>query len=98
MSTKGWVGFFLFYLDLELLAKIKKDLVSTHSFFTLLLITQDLNKIKKNPTHPFVDITKKKTCVKFQQKILNFMVVGARQSFQFFRQKIWLLGNNRSLF
>ena len=38
-------GFFLFCLDLELFAKIKKDLVSTHSFFTLLLITQDLNKI-----------------------------------------------------
>ena len=52
------VGFFLFYLDLELFAKIKKDLVSTHSFFTLLLITQDLNKIKKNPTHLFVDITR----------------------------------------
>ena len=40
-------GIFLFYLDLELFAKIKKDLVSTHSLFTLLLITQDLNKIKK---------------------------------------------------
>ena len=40
---------FLFYLDLELFAKVKKDLVSTHSFFTLLLITQDLNKIKKIP-------------------------------------------------
>ena len=42
-------GIFLFHLDLELFAKIKKDLVSTHSFFTFLLITQDLNKIKKNP-------------------------------------------------
>ena len=50
--------YFLFYLDLELFAKIKKDLVSTHSFFTLLLLTQDLNKIKKNPAHAFVDITK----------------------------------------
>ena len=40
---------FLFYLDLELFAKIKKDLVSTHSFFILLLISQDLNKIKKIP-------------------------------------------------
>ena len=40
---------FLFCLDLKLFAKIKKDLVSTHSFFTLLLITQDLNKIKKIP-------------------------------------------------
>ena len=45
-----WVcGIFLFYSDLKLFAKIKKDLVSTHSFFTLLLITQDLNKIKKTP-------------------------------------------------
>ena len=55
---KRWARFLLtdvykrvcgFYLDLELFAKIKKDLVSTHSFFTLLLITQDLNKIKKIP-------------------------------------------------
>ena len=51
-------GIFLFCLDLELFAKIKKDLVSIHSFFTLLLITQYLNKIFKNPTYPFVDITK----------------------------------------
>ena len=49
MSTKGYVRFFLLYLDLELFAKIKKDLVSTHSCFTLLLKTQDLNKIKKIP-------------------------------------------------
>ena len=62
MSTKGYVGFFLFYLDLELFAKIKKGLVSTHSFFTLLLVTQDLNKIKNIP-HLFVGITK---CAKFQ--------------------------------
>ena len=47
MSTKECVGFFKFYLDLELFAKIKKTLVSTHWFFALLLITQDLNKIKK---------------------------------------------------
>ena len=32
--------FLKFYLDLELFAEIKKDLVSTH-FFALLLITQD---------------------------------------------------------
>ena len=25
------------------------------------------------------------------------MLAGARQSFQFFRQKAWLLGNNRGL-
>ena len=49
MSTKGYVGFFLFNLDIELFAKIKKDLVSMHWFFTLLLLTQDLNKIQKIP-------------------------------------------------
>ena len=48
MSTEGCVGFFKFYLDIELFAKTKEDLVSTHSLFTILLITQDLNK--KNPT------------------------------------------------
>ena len=48
-AYKRVCGIFLFCLDLKLFAKIKKDLVSTHSFFTLLLITQDLNKIKKIP-------------------------------------------------
>ena len=96
MSIKGCTGLFLFCLDLELFAKIKKDQVSAHSFFTFLLITQDLNKIK-NPEHPFLDIIKQNTCSKFQQKILNSMIVGARQSFQFFRQKAWFLGNNRAL-
>ena len=52
MSTKACSELFLFCLDLELFAKIKKDLVSTHSFFRFLLITQDLNKIKK-PLTPF---------------------------------------------
>ena len=50
-------GIFLICLDLELFAKIIKDLVSRHSAFTLLLITQDLHKIKKSRTF-FVDITK----------------------------------------
>ena len=57
MSTKGVWNFFN-CLDLELFAKIKKELVSAHSFFTLLIMTQDLNKIKKNPTQSFVDVTK----------------------------------------
>ena len=56
MSTKVCSELFLFCLNLELFAKIKKDLVSTHSFFIFSLVTQDLNKIKKNPEHPSVDI------------------------------------------
>ena len=60
-------------------------------------VTQHLNKTKKNPKHSFVDIGKKETCAKLQQKILNFMVVGARQSFQFFREKTWFPENNGAL-
>ena len=52
---------------------------------------------KRNPEHPFVDVGKKETCVKFQQKILNSMVVGARQSFQCFRHNAWFPKNNRAL-
>ena len=44
---KGVRYFFLFYLDLELLVKIKKYLVSAHSFFTILLITYDLTNTNK---------------------------------------------------
>ena len=71
MSTNGCSGFFLFCLDLKLLAKIENDLVSTHSQKPVFLITQDLKEIKKNLEHAFV--------------------VGARQSFQFFRQTTWFL-------
>ena len=94
------LGFLSFCLDLEVFAKIKKDLLSTHSLFAFLLTTQDLNKIKKkkkNPEHPFVGITKKETCAKFHQKILKFVAVGARQRFLVIRQIAWFLGNNRVL-
>ena len=51
----------------------------------------------KNPTHAFADIRKTETCAKFQQKIVNSAVVGTRQSFQFFTQITWFLGNTRAL-
>ena len=51
----------------------------------------------RNPTHPFVDIRRTETYAKFQQKIINSTVVGAHQSFQFFRQITWFLGNTRPL-
>ena len=58
MSTKGCVGFFLFCLDLELFAKIKKK----PGFYTLLFYTFTNNSRSKqnfkNPIHSFVDITK----------------------------------------
>ena len=33
----------------------------------------------------------------FNKKLLKSMVVGARQSFQFYRQNTWFLENNRAL-
>ena len=51
MSTKGCVGYFLLWLDFELFAKIKKDMVSTH------LVSRSKQN-KKNLAHPSVDITK----------------------------------------
>ena len=38
--------------------RIKKDLVSTHSRKPGFSITQDLNQVKQNPEHFFVDIVK----------------------------------------
>ena len=55
-STKGCVEF-LFCLDLELFANIKKDLVSTHSFYTLINNSRSKQN-QKNPAHLFGDITK----------------------------------------
>ena len=58
-------------------------------FYTLVFYTFINNSRSeqnlKNLTHRFVDITKK-TCAKFQQKIIKSMVVGARQKFKFFRK------------
>ena len=49
--------FCYFVFNLGLFAKIKKDLVSTHSQIET-RFTQELNKIKKSPKHAFVDIGK----------------------------------------
>ena len=65
MSTKGCSGFFKFCLELELFAKIKEDLVSTHSQKPGLPITQDVKKVK-SLEYPFVDISKMEMCAKFQ--------------------------------
>ena len=46
---EGVLDFFKFYLDVELFAKIKNDLVSTYPIFTFVLIIQDLSKIKEIP-------------------------------------------------
>ena len=57
MSSKEYVAVSLFCLDLELFAKIKKDLVSTLVFYTFINNSRSKQN-KENPTHSFVDITK----------------------------------------
>ena len=49
-------------------------------------ITQDLNEIKKNPEHSFVDIGKWETCAKFRQKKYS-----TAENFKFLRQNAWSL-------
>ena len=51
-------GIFFILFRSWVICKNQKDLVSTYLFFTIWLITRDLNKIKKNPEHSFVDIVK----------------------------------------
>ena len=77
----------LFYTTiLSYLQQFKRPSFYTFVFYIFINNTRSRQN-EKNPEHPFVDIVKYKTCAKFQQKILNSMVVGAPQSFQFFRQK-----------
>ena len=72
--------FLSFCLDLELFAKIKGP-----GFYTLtdtrFFNNSGSKQNKKNSEHTFVDTGKQERCSKFQQKILNSMVVGARQNF-----------------
>ena len=86
--------FLLFCLYLDLLINLVFfERVETKSFFIL----GNYSSSKQILKIPFVDIGKWEAWAKFQQKLLNSVVAGARQSFQFFRQNIWFFENNRAL-
>ena len=87
--------FFISFRSWVICKNLKRPGFYTLVFYTFINNSRSKQN-KKNPTHPSVDITKYKIA-KFQQKILNCMVVGARKSFQLCIQKIWFLGNNRDL-
>ena len=97
MSTKECSGFFFILLRSWVISNsVKIEFVETRSF--LIFANNSRSKQnKKNPAHAFVDTGKYETCVKFEQKILNCRVVGARQSLQFFRENTWFLKSNRAL-
>ena len=86
ISTKWCSGFYVSCLDLALFAKIKKRPV----FY------------KYTETRFFIFITnsRSKQNIKIRNTLLYTllsMVVGAPQSFQFFRQITWFLENNGAL-
>ena len=59
-----------------------------YTLFFYIFINNSRPKLNKNNLkHSFLDFIKQKTCAKFRQQISNSKVVGARQSFQFFKQK-----------
>ena len=91
--------FFILFRSWVIIKNIKNEYVETSSLliFANNSRSKQNKKKKKNPEHSFVDIGKSETCAKFQQKILNSVVVRARQSFKFFRQKTWFLESNRAL-
>ena len=96
MSIKGCLGFFYVVWILSNLQKSKQTCF-LHTCFSHFFNNSRSKQNENNFEHPFADIVKQKRCAKFQQKILNFVVVGARQSFQFFRHIVWFLGNNIAL-
>ena len=77
-----------FCLDLELFAKIKKTWIlhTPHSFFTFLLITQDLNKILKNPANPFVDIIKVENVYKILAENIRLYSSWSSSKFSIFQK------------
>ena len=79
-------GIFLFCLDLELFAKVLKDLVSTHLFFTLLLITQGLNKMKKSRTSFCRQIQVGNVC-KISAENIKFFGSWSSSKFSIFQTK-----------
>ena len=71
--TKGCAGI-KFYLDLELITKIKKTWFLKTRFLHFIDKSRSKQN-KKNPEHPFADIIKQKICAKFQQK--NIKLYGS---------------------
>ena len=88
--------YFYFVQILSCLQKNKKSsdfyIFTETRFFTFSLITLDLNRFTKIP-----NTRRGEMGVKYQQNILNFVVVGARQCCLFLRKITWFLGNNRIL-
>ena len=86
--------FFIFFRS-SVSCKNKKR-TDFYTLFYIFINNARFKQNKKNSEHD-VYIVKWEMCEKFWQKILNVRIVGACQSFQFFRQIAWFRTNNRVL-
>ena len=93
---KSVQDFFILFRSLVISKNLKRPGFYTLMFY-IFINNSRFKQNKKNPEHPFVDIVKDKTRAKCQQKISKSMAFGVHQSFQFFREINWFLGNNRAL-
>ena len=69
------------------LTNVYKNMVSTHLFFTFLLITQDLSKIKKIPNFLLKTLLSIKRAQNFSKKYQTSWKLELVKVFSFFRQK-----------
>ena len=93
LLTNVYKRVFRIFNFVQILSYLQKS--KRPGFYTLIFyifITNSRSKLNKiNSEHSFIIFVKQETYAKFQQNILNFIVVRARQSFQFFRQITWFL-------
>ena len=75
--------FFFIWFRSRVICKLQNNLVSTVTE-TIFINNSRPKQNKKYPEHPFVEIVKLETCVKFQQKILT-MVVWSSSKFSAFQ-------------
>ena len=97
MSTKACSGFFFILFRSWVINKnVNNECVETRSFLIFASNSRSKQNFKKSRTRFCRQMVSRTRGAKIQQKILNSVVVGACQNFQFFRQKTSFLENNRA--
>ena len=86
-----WI--FLFCLELKLFAKTRRNQV-----FNIFINNSRSKQDKKISNIVLQTLLSRKRAQNSRKKILNPLVVGARQSFPVFRQITWFLGYDRAFF
>ena len=88
--------FFISFRSWVICKNLQRPDFYTLAFYTFINNSRSKQN-EKNPTHPFANITKKKTCAKFQPKNINLYGSWSSSKFSIFLTKIWFLENNRGL-